>query len=254
MRWIAACLIGGLLACNAAQAQPAPEHPAIESAALEMLKASSQKLASAKALSFTAMTGYEAPARDGQPLFYTTLSQVALRRPDKLRVETPGDGPPSTLYYDGKTLMVYDPATNLTAVANAPPTIDAAMTEAYDKAAIFFPFMELLVADPYKNISEGITTAYVVGQSHVVGNTITDIVVFANANVQAEIWIGIDDGLPRLIRAVYPKDPLHARHEVVFSNWHLNQPMKDTDFQSDIALKAPRMPFARPDSAPSAKP
>jgi len=249
----------GLAPARAQQPQPPaqpppPEHPAIEPAALDMLKATSQRLASARSMSFTAVTTYESPARNGQPLYYATLSQVTVQRPNKLRVITPGDGPASDFYYDGKAMMAYAPAADLTAVADAPPTIEAAMKEAYDKAAIYFPFAEVLGTDPYKNLSEGLTSAFVIGQSHLVGDTITDMVAIANANVQAEIWIGIDDGLPRMIRAVYPKDPTQARYEIQFSNWHLNQPTKDADFTSAAALKAPRMVFARPDAPPPSKP
>ena len=234
-------------------APPPPEHPAIETAALDMLKATSQRLAAAKTLSFTAVTTYESPARNGQPLYYTTLSDVLVERPNKLRVLTPGDGPASEFLYDGKNMMAYAPAANLVAVADAPPTLDAAMRLAFDKAAIYFPFAEVIVADPYKNLSEGLTSAYVVGQSHVVGGVVTDMVAIANDHVQAEIWIGIDDGLPRMIRAIYPKDPGQSRYEIEFSKWHLNQKVKDADFTSAQALKAPRMDFARPDAAQPAK-
>ena len=233
-------------------APPPPEHPAIETAALDMLKATSERLSTAKTLSFTAVTTYESPARNGQPLYYTTLSNVVVERPNKLRVITPGDGPASEFYYNGKTMMAYAPAANLVAVAEAPPTIDAAMKLAFDKAAIYFPFGEVIVSDPYKNLSEGLTSTYVVGQSHVVGGVVTDMIAIANNTVQAEIWIGIDDGLPRMIRAIYPKDPAQARYEIDFSNWHLNRKVTDADFASARAAKAPRMDFARPDAAQSA--
>jgi len=261
-RYLTALLITVLMTLGSARAQqprppaepPPPEHPAIEQAALERLKATSQRLAGARSMSFTAVTTYESPARNGQPLYYATLSQVAVQRPNKLRVITPGDGPASDFYYDGKTMIAYAPAANLVAVADAPATIEAAMKDAYDKAAIYFPFAELIVADPYKNLSDGLTSAFVVGQSHVVGDTVTDMVAIANANVQAEIWIGVNDGLPRMIRAVYPKDPTQARYEIQFSNWHLNPKTKDADFTSARALKAPRMNFARPDAPSQAKP
>ena len=233
---------------------PPPEHPAIEPVAIEMLKAMSQRLAGAKAMSVTAVTTYESPARNGQPLYYATLSQVAVQRPNKLRVITPGDGPASEFYYDGKMMMAYAPAAELVAVADAPPTIEGAMKQAFDTAAIYFPFAEVVVADPYKNLSEGLTSAFVIGQSHVVGDTITDMVAISNGNVQAEVWIGINDGLPLMIRAIYPKDPTESRYEIQFSNWHLNQPMNDADFTSASALKAPRMDFARPDAPPPGKP
>jgi hypothetical protein len=249
----------GLAPAQAQQQQPPPgpqppSHPAIEQGALDRLKATSERLASAKSMSFTAVTTYESPARNGQPLYYSLLSSVELQRPNKLRVVTPGDGPASDFYYDGKTMMAYAPTANLTAVADAPPTIDEAMKAAYDKAAIYFPFSEVIVPDPYKNLSEGLTSAFVVGQSHVVGDTVTDIIAIANDKVQAEIWIGVNDGLPRMIRAIYPKDPAQSRYEIQFSNWRLNQPTKDADFTSAQAMKAPRMQFARPDAPVSPKP
>jgi hypothetical protein len=247
-----------LAPARAQQPQPPPaplppEHPAIEPSALEMLRATSQRLASAQSMSFTAVTTYEAPARNGQPLYYATLSQVAMQRPNKLRVITPGDGPASDFYYDGKTMVAYAPIADLAAVADAPATIEAAMKAAYEQAAIYFPFGEMIVADPYKSLSDGLTSAFV-GQSHIVGDTVTDMVAIANAHVQAELWIGIADGLPHMIRAVYPKNPVQSCYEIQFSNWHLNPAMESADFTSARALKAPRMDFARPDAPLPGKP
>jgi len=46
-------------------------------------------------------------------------------------------------------------------------------------------------------------------------------VAIANANVQAEIWIGTNVRLPRLMHAVLPKDPTQSRYEIQYSNSHL---------------------------------
>jgi hypothetical protein len=105
------------------------------------------ELAAARAMRFTAVISYESPSRLGPPLVYTTTSEVTLQRPDKLRVITPGDGPASEFYYDGKTMMAFEPAAHLVAVADAPPTIDAALQAAYDTAALYFPFTAVIVTD-----------------------------------------------------------------------------------------------------------
>src|SRR5262245_39222891 len=91
---------------------PAVE-PVLEPRAMEILKAASDRLAAARAMRFTAVMSYESPSRLGPPLIYTTTSEVTLQRPDKLRVITPGDGPASEFYYDGKTMMAFEPAANL---------------------------------------------------------------------------------------------------------------------------------------------
>src|SRR5436190_22988309 len=138
---------------TAAEASPAPEStPSLEPKALDILKAASSLLAAAHTIKFNAVHFYENPSRHGHPLAFTTKSEVALERPDKLRVIMPGDGPASEFYYDGKKMMAYAPAENLVAVADAPSTIDAALEQAYHSAAIYFPFADWIVADPYKEM------------------------------------------------------------------------------------------------------
>ncbi len=150
---------------TAAEASPAPEAtPSLEPKALDILKAASSRLAAAQTMKFNALHFYESPSRHGHPLAFTTKSEVTLQKPDKLRVIMPGDGPASEFYYDGKKMMAYAPAENLVAVADAPPTIDAALEEAYHSAAIYFPFADWIVADPYKEMSEGMNLAYYIGQ------------------------------------------------------------------------------------------
>src|SRR5438093_6031481 len=141
---------------TATEASPAPEAtPSLEPKALDILKAASSRLAAAHTIKFNAVHFYENPSRHGHPLAFTTKSEVTLERPDKLRVIMPGDGPASDFYYDGKKMMAYAPAENLVAIADAPPTIDATLEEAYHSAAIYFPFADWIVADPYKEMSEG---------------------------------------------------------------------------------------------------
>jgi len=108
----------------------------IETKAIDLLKAASSKLAAAKSMKFTAIASYESPSRFGPPLVFTTKSEVAMQRPDKLKVSTPGDGPASDFYFDGKTMMAYAPKENLVAVADAPPTIDDMLQYAFHSAEI----------------------------------------------------------------------------------------------------------------------
>jgi hypothetical protein len=225
----------------------AAEKAVLEPQAIAILKAASNRLAEARTMTFTAVSTYESPSRIGPPLAYTTLSEVTLQRPDKLRVLTKGDGPPSEFYYNDKTMMAFAPAENLVAVADAPPTIDAALKAAFDEAAIYFPFTDVLVADPYKDLAEGLKLAFVIGQSQVVGGTTTDMIAIANDAVFAQIWIGADDKLPRMIRAVYAADPLWLRHQVEFSDWRLDAPISADAFTSSRAGSASQMEFARPE-------
>jgi len=153
--------LGVLVAMAASAQQPlapvAPAPPAgetaLESKAIAVLKASSARLAADRTLSFTAVAAYESPSRLGPALVYTTKSAVTVQRPNSLKVVTTGDGPASEFYYDGKTMMAFSLAEGLVAVAEAPPTIDAALEAAYHSAAIYFRFTDAIVADPYADIA-----------------------------------------------------------------------------------------------------
>lgn len=251
MRLVMAVVLGVLLG-SSAQAQPAPpKGPGMETEAVDILKAMAARLTAAKTLRFTAVVTYQHPAMTGQPLWYTTISEVALERPNHLRIITPGDGPPTEFYYDGKTMTAYDPRANLAAVAPAPADLDGMIKLAYDKAAIYFPFVDLIVADPFKAITEDLTWAFYIGQSHVVGSTVTDMIAVGGPNIEAQLWIGAEDHLPRLIRAVYPKDPGGEQHSVAFYHWVLNGKLAPGGFASAKAAKAPRIEFAKPE--PEAK-
>jgi len=230
--------------------------PALEPKALEILKAASDRLASARTLEFTAVETYESPSRQGYPLVYANKTEVTMQRPDKLRVITLGDGPSSEFYYDGKTMTAFAPAENLVAIADAPPTIEAALEAAFHSSGTYFPFTDLIVPDPYKDMLPGLTLAYYVGQSHVVANTTTDIVAFVGNGLSGEMWIGAQDKLPRVIHVLYLDDPAGLRHNLLLTDWKIDPAVQANAFTCSSAASAKRIPFAHPhpESSPGAKP
>ena len=228
--------------------QPKPD---LDPKAVEILKAASSRLAAARTMAFTAVETFESPSRQGHPLAFANKFLVTLQRPDKLRVILSGDGPASEFYYDGKVMMAFAPVENLLAVADAPPTIDATLEAAYRSAAIYFPFTDLIVTDPYKDLAPGLQLAYYIGQSHIVGDTTTDIVAYAGDGVFAQVFIGAEDKLPRLIHAVYLDDPERLRHNLMLSDWKLDQAVPADAFAPSSAANAKRIPFAHPNPEPS---
>jgi hypothetical protein len=252
-------VLGMLIAADAlavdseSKSKPPPHAPAVgtittglEPKAIEILKASSSKLAAARTMSFTALISYENPSTFGPPLVYTTKNEVTLQRPDKLRVITPGDGPASEFCYDGKKMIAFAPAEKLVASADAPPTIDDALKAAYKEAAIYFPFSDFIVADPYKDLEPDLKHAFYIGQSQVVGGTTTDMVAFLNDEVFVQIWIGAEDKLPRRVRAIYANDPSRLRHQMELSDWRLDPSLPADAFALSTAGATP-IEFARPD-------
>ena len=223
--------------------------PPLETKAVDILKASSAKLAAAKAMSFTAVVSYESSSRLGPPLIYTSKSDVTMQRPNKLKVVTLGDGPATEFYYDGKVVMAYAPAEDLVAVADAPATVDETLAAVYTSAAIYYPFEDVIVTDWYKDVSAGpLTKAFYIGQSNIVGGVTTDMVGYVTGDVFLQAWIGADDKLPRRLDAVYLNDRAKLRHVMELSKWELDGAVPANAFGSAKAAAAKRVDFARPDA------
>lgn len=234
---------------TAAKARAKKTMPAkleIEPKAIEVLRAAGGRLAAAHTLKFTAVETFESLSRQGVPLAYGNKFDVVLQRPNKLRVILAGDGPASEFYYDGKAMAAYAPAENLLAVADAPPTIDATLKAAFESAGIYFPFTDLIVADPFGDLSPGLKHAYYIGQSKIVGGVTTDIVAFLSEGVFAQMWIGAEDKLPRLVHAIYLDDPDQLRHNLILSDWKLDEPVADDVFGTSRGTGAKSIPFAHP--------
>ncbi|SFK68296.1 DUF2092 domain-containing protein [Methylocapsa palsarum] len=264
MKKVAVLFFASAFACAVAatpataESTPAPQsgdtsHPAVDPAALSILKATSEKLAAAKTISFHALGAFDVPARNGQPLFYYNRSEVLLARPNKLRVIVPGDGAPSEFYFDGSTVAVFRPSEDLIAVANVPGNLDEMLEKMYQKAGIYFPFVDFLVSDPYKALTNGLTSAFVIGKSKLVGGVTTDVVSISDEHVHLQIWIGEQDKLPRLIWASAAEAGDRPRHMVEFSNWKLNGSVAKETFAARRTPKTKEIPFARPEEASSAK-
>jgi hypothetical protein len=235
---------------NAAAKPPAaPDvRMVLEPRAVDILKACSARLAAAKTMSFTAIVSYESPSRFGPPLVYSSRSEVTLQRPDKLKVITPGDGPPSQFYYDGHTMTAFAPQENLVAIADAPPTVDEALQAAYQSAAIYFPFSDVIVTDPYKDIADGMKVAFYIGRSSVVDGLETDMVSYITGDVFVQAWIGVQDKLPRRIYAVYMNDRARLRHVLALSDWKLDVALPADSFRAPNAPGAMQIAFERPDT------
>jgi hypothetical protein len=172
-----------------------------------------------------------------------------MQRPDKLRVLQSGAGPANEFYYDGKLMMAYVPEAHLVAVADAPPTIEAALKMASDRAAIYYPFMDLLLPDPYAAFTNKVLHAFYIGPSGAVGGVPTEAVAWATNDVFIQMWVGTEDKLPRRIRAMFAADPLKLRHDMMLSNWQIDPTHAADTFASQKAQSAPRIPFAKPVAA-----
>jgi hypothetical protein len=102
-------------------------------------------------------------------------------------------------------------------------------------------------------ITENLRIAFVVGKSTVVGGVTTDIVVLVGKFAHVQLWIGSDDKLPRMARAIFLEDPARYRHTVQFSDWKLDPPLDAGTFAFTAPAGTVRIPFAPPGATETGK-
>ncbi len=211
---------------------------------MQILQASFDKLGAAQSMTFSAIEVNESPSRQGDPLGTATSYQVALQRPDKLRVFTPGDGPDRRFYYDGKTITAIAPNENVYATKPASGTVSSVLEAAYKQYRTYFPFTDLIVANPLADLKSALKQAYYVTRSNAAADAPMDVVALISNDVFVQMWIGVDDKLPHLIRAVYYSDPARMRHELALRDWQIDPVLPADTFVAQIPAGAKPIEFA----------
>lgn len=229
-------------AWSAESTQAAPA--VMEQRALDLLKGMSQKLTAAQSMSFKVRDFIEAPGGTGQFLTFFAESEVAVVRPDKLRVKVHGDAPPFDLYYDGKTLSVYSLREKLYASVDAPGNIDELLPFAAN-AGVLLPYADFLFKDPYAVLTKDITSAFYAGSSHIGGARCEHLAVAA-PGVEWQIWIDAKTHLPRLMTGALLTVKGTPRFAVELSDWKLNPKLPAKGFALTIPPGAHRMDFRQP--------
>ena len=223
--------------------QAAPSSGTLDRKALATLEGMCDTLAAAKSFTYKSRAVFEIPAKTGQFVTLFSNAEVALKRPDKLRVSMIGETPHFAFYYDGKTVSAFAPETKMFSVSKAPSTIDAMLPALEERTGIRFATAPLLFGNPYRVLTCGITSAVVVGPSMVHG-TVCDHLAFRSPGLNWEIWIEKGTpSLPRRLAVTFTDRPNFPRTLVEFSNWNLHPWLGAGDFIFHKPAGGTEIPF-----------
>lgn len=227
---------------------PPKQIPAIEQGALDIIKQMSTTLAGAKTLQFQARVQSDAPSIDGIPVIYTSRSEFAVQRPNKVSVITSGQGLTSELIYDGQAIVAITPNTDIVAYSKAPENIDDMAAFIFNKAGLYFPGGVILLSDPYSSLTGDMRAAFLVEKTKLVGGVETDVIVLAGSGVEGQFWIGSKDKLPYMISMIYTKEPNRPRVTIDFSHWKIDAPIDSGRFNTAKLANAIKADFAYTDA------
>jgi hypothetical protein len=236
-----------------------PESDTETEAALAILERMSAHLASREAFRFHAEVEYDAVQPSGQRIEFGNSREVAVRRPDRLRVDVfDRDGTSEILSYDGTDVWIASPSRN--AYSRMPQAgmleqVLEQLASEYDTPA---QLAELIDPDLYRHLRPAIESGSRVGLVRLDGRFCEQL-AFRTDKVDFQLFV--ERGatpLPRRLVIDYRNEPGKPQFRASLGDWDLAPELPDTHFHVSPPIGAQRVPFdellelmmAAPDALP----
>ncbi|RZL89651.1 MAG: DUF2092 domain-containing protein [Variovorax sp.] len=228
--------LGWLLSFSVAMAAALPtaslaQPGEVDADAVQLLRRSTDYVAGMKQFRVDTDATIEVVTSSGQKLQFGQRVAITVQRPNRMRAERLGELVNQTFYYDGEALSVNLPDYKYYATAKTPPTIEAMLDFARDQLDVIAPASDLIYKNVFERLTEGLTSAYVVGKA-VIGGVPCDHIAFRNEEVDWQIWIQEGDKpLPRKYIVTSKRMTGAPQFVVVTSKWDPAPKITDATFK-----------------------
>ena len=174
----------------------------------------------------------------GEKLDFEAVSEVSVRRPDRMRSHRAGVVGSADFFYDGKTVTVFDKTTKFFTVSQAPRSLDSLLPVLEDLLGVDVPGADLLYTDIYEGLMAEVTQAQYVALEDV-GGVRTHHLAFRGREVDWQIWI--EDGdrpLPRRYLITTKWMTGAPQFGVALNDWNVSPRLDDKTFTFEAPPEA----------------
>jgi hypothetical protein len=241
--WIAA---GSFLLAmpNAAVSQQDAPESALDPAALATLRRMADYLTSLSTLRLESEVEYDAVQPDGQRIEFGSTREIALRRPNRFRVNvTDRNGAQRSLFYDGQQVALLDGVHGVYATAAQSGDLDATIAWVGAHLGLPVPLGEFLSTKLASELVEGLVFAAVLGEETIDGVR-CDHLALRNEDRGIQIWI--ERGakpLPRRVVITYEREPGAPQFRAKLAKWDVKPRIQDSLFEFAPPKGAERISF-----------
>jgi len=204
----------------------------------EILQSMSKFLAGTKAFSVTADISNEFITTEAQKLQLNSHATVLVERPSRFYVTRKGKFADVELIFDGSKLTLYGKTANSYVQKDVAGTIDQAISTIETDSGLSLPGADLLLSNPYKVLSSGVTSSGYYGKAYV-GGVQCHHLAFRTPKVDWQIWV--KDGA----------EPLPMKY-VITTKWTAGAPQYSVElsnWNTKPAIAADKFKFAVPQGA-----
>jgi hypothetical protein len=209
---------------------------AAEPNADQLLRQMSAKLASAQSFSFKAARQIDPSLIPGGNLPQKADIEISVMRPNKFMAKSSSHENSRNFYADGRNLSELDATKNFYAIVPMHTSIDGLAAQIQEKYGFTLPLLELANSNIYPDIRHQVRGVSYLGRSNYSSgflgpnSTECDRVALSGKLVDAEIWLGVSDQLPRKLIFTFKNRTGRPQVQFNLSNWNLTAPISDRDF------------------------
>ena len=230
IRTVPLALSLSLLVCTASWGASKQKGPVIEPKARQVLQQVGDFMKSAERFTFTMEATREVVMETGQKIQYGSEHEIAVRKPDGVKVITDGDLGDFRLWYDGSRITVLSVEKNSYSTGAVPGTIDEAFDKMAREKGISPPMVSLLYSDPIQILKNKVRSGFYVGLSKVRGVECHQL-AFSSEEMDSQIWIST--GISPVIQKVVltnRKEKYTPQFTAYLSDWDFSPVLPDTIF------------------------
>jgi hypothetical protein len=163
-----------------------------------ILRKMSSTLANANQFTFKGTREIGVPTAAGRNTQRKSDIVVTVRRPDRVAGTSTNGDDVRGLYFDGRTLTMVDGKNNLYSTVSLPGSLDALPAQLSAKYGFLPPLAEFVMSSPYTDLKRRSKSITYVGRETAGALAVaTHHLKLAGKLADAELWIGVDDHLPR---------------------------------------------------------
>ena len=227
-----------------AWAMKATPQKKIEDEAMQALLSMSNYLKSSKNFSFEADVLYDDVLPSGQKILVSSHNFVSLRRPENLFVEHASDAGKRKLWFDGKSITLFDPENGTYGSDTFSGNTDKALNHLMNVLRFTPPLADFLYENPAAALTKTTLHGFVVGKTQIDGKPCLHL-AFVDPFVDWQIWIE-ERPIPLPIRLVITYKTIQSAPQYLahFTRWDFSR-LPDSLFLAKIPQGSIQIPFLK---------
>ena len=238
--------LASILALIAGVSDGAPvAHPDADA----ILRKTSAALSGAKQFHFNSETDSHGAVLPGRVRAEKAKLEVTVMRPNHFVSKSTSAGDVRHFYFDGKTLTVFDATKHFYAVVPEKASIDGLLAMIESKYGFTPPLGELVVSNMYEDLRKKVQSVSYLGHGNLasgflgLGGVDCYRVKLNGKHVDAELWVGVKDSLPRQLITTHKMIAGQPKLTVRLSDWDLSGPISPGAFEFHAPKGAMKIPM-----------